>query len=86
MRVAGVRLQAPVARLLSELLETEGYPATARSIAEAIEQAVTVEAPLTGADYAAILEALERSCPATLYQLRRVLREDRRYVRRVTGA
>jgi len=86
MRVAGVRLQAPVARLLSDLLEAEGYPATARAIATAIEQRVTVEAPLTGADYAAILDALERNCPATLYQLRRALREDRRYVRRVTGA
>jgi hypothetical protein len=86
MRVAGVRLQAPVARLLSELLEAEGYPATARTIAGAIEQGITVEAPLNGADYAAILGALERNCPTTLYQLRRVLREDRRYVRRVTGA
>ena len=34
MRIAGVRLGAPVARLLSEILETEGYPATAGKIEE----------------------------------------------------
>jgi hypothetical protein len=85
MRIAGVRLQAPSARLLSELLAAEGHPDTAATVAGAIDLQVTVEAPLTGADYAAILETLDRNCPATLYTLLRALREDQRYVRRVTG-
>jgi hypothetical protein len=85
MRVAGVRLQAPVARLLAEVLEAQGFPATAARIADAIERRITVEAPLTGGDYQAILDTLDRSCPPTLYGLHRVLLEDRRYVRRVTG-
>lgn len=86
MRVAGVRLRAPVARLLSEILAGEGFPDTAARIAEAIERQVTVEAPLTPADYAAILDVLNRNCPSTLHPLYRVLLEDERYVRRVTGA
>jgi hypothetical protein len=85
MRVAGVRLQAPVARLLSDILEAEGHPGTAAAITGAIAQRATVEAPLTGADYQAILETLDRSCPSTLYRLHRALREDQRYMRRVTG-
>lgn len=85
MRVAGVRLQAPVARLLSEIMRGEGFPATAAKITEAIERQVTTEAPLTAADYQAILETLNRSCPATLYRLHRELLEDQRYIRRVTG-
>lgn len=85
MRVAGVRLQAPVARLLSELLAGEGFPATAAKITDSIERRITTEAPLVAADYAAILEALNRTCPASLYGLRRELLEDQRYVRRVTG-
>lgn len=70
VRIAGVHLGAPVARLLSEILESEGYPETAGRIAEAIDLQVTVEAPLTGADYAAISDALGRTCPASLYRLR----------------
>ena len=70
VRIAGVHLSAPVARLLSEILVSEGYPETARTIAEAIDMQVTVEAPLTGADYSAIADALGRNCPATLYRLR----------------
>lgn len=70
MRIAGVRLGAPVARLLAETLEREGYPETAGRIADAIDMQVTVEAPLTGADYQAIADALDRDCPATLYRLR----------------
>ena len=38
MRIAGVRLGAPVARLLSEIVESEGYPETAGKIADAIER------------------------------------------------
>jgi hypothetical protein len=85
MRVAGVRLQAPVARLLSEVVEGEGHPATAAKIADAIERHVTTEAPLVAADYEAILDTLNRNCPATLHRLHRELLEDQRYIRRVTG-
>jgi hypothetical protein len=85
MRIAGVRIQAPVARLLSELLEGEGYSATAGRIAEAIERRITTEAPLTSSDYRAILDALNHDCPATLHRLHRSLLEDQRYIRRVTG-
>lgn len=85
MRVAGVRLQAPVARLLAEVLVAQGFPDTSTKIAEAIERGITVEAPLTAADYQAILATLERSCPPTLYGLHRVLLEDERYMRRVRG-
>jgi hypothetical protein len=85
MRVAGVRLQAPAARLLSQVIAGEGYPDTAGRIGEAIEQGITTEAPLTGADYAVILEVLNRTCPPMLYNLRRNLLEDQRYIRRVTG-
>jgi hypothetical protein len=74
-----------VARLLSNVLEGEGYPATAGRITDAIERKITTEAPLTGPDYVAILEALNRNCPPTLYNLRRNLLEDERYARRVTG-
>ena len=85
MRVAGVHLGAPVARLLSEILEREGYPETARKIADAIAQKVTVEAPLVLADYEAIADALSRDCPAPLYRLRTELLEELRRLRRVTG-
>jgi hypothetical protein len=81
----GSGLEAPVARLLAEVLEAQGFRDTATRIAEAIERRITVEAPLTGADYQAIFETLDRSCPPTLYGLHRVLLEDERYLRRATG-
>lgn len=77
MRIAGIRLGAPVARLLAEILESEGYPETAGRIAHAIDMQVTVEAPLTTPDYAAIADALGRNCPATLYRLRTRLVDGR---------
>jgi hypothetical protein len=86
MRIAGVRLGAPVARVLSEILRAEGFPSTADKVAGAIEQKMTVEAPLTLADHEAIIEALGRNCPPTLYRLRESLLDEQRYVRRVTGA
>jgi hypothetical protein len=86
MRIAGVRLRAPVARQLSEILRSEGCPVTADKIADAIERQVTIEAPLTLDDHQAIFEVLSRNCPSTLYRLRQGLDEERRYVRRVTGA
>lgn len=85
MRIAGLRVGAPVARLLSEIVRAEGFPVTADKIAAAIEQRITVEAPLTLADHEAILEALRRNCPSTLNRLRQRLDEEQRYVRRVTG-
>jgi len=85
MRIAGVRLGAPVARLLSEILESDGYPETAGRIADAIKLQVTVEAPLTGADYEAIADALSRTCPAPLYRLRAEILEQQQRVRRITG-
>ena len=85
MRIAGVRLGAPVARLLSEILEREGYAETAGKIAGAIEQQITLEAPLTLADHEAILQALGHNCPATLYRLRTELLEQQRLRRRITG-
>ena len=84
MRIAGVRLTAPVARLLSDILEGEGHTATAAKIRDAIERGVTIEAPLTMADHDAILDTLERDCPPTLYRLRQELEEQRR-LRRITG-
>jgi hypothetical protein len=85
MRIVGVRLDAPVARLLSEILEREGYPETSNRIADAIARRVTVEAPLTPADYEAIATALDRECPAPLYRLHTELLEQQRRIRRITG-
>jgi hypothetical protein len=85
VRIAGVRLGAPVARLLSEILDAEGHPATAARIRDAIERRITIEAPLTVADHEAILEALDHDCPATLHRLRRELLEERLRIRRSTG-
>jgi hypothetical protein len=84
MRIAGVRLGAPVARVLSEILRAEGFPATADKVADGIERGL-VEPRLTLADHQAILEALGRTCPSTLRRLRQRLLEEERYVRRVTG-
>jgi alkyl hydroperoxide reductase subunit AhpF len=85
MRIAGVRLGAPVARLLSEILEGGGYPETARKIADAIERQITIEAPLTLEDYEAISTVLAHNCPAPLYRLRTELLEELRRLRRITG-
>ena len=85
MRIAGVRLGAPVARLLTEILQSEGFPSTANKIADAIERQITIEAPLTLDDHGAIREVLSQNCPASLNRLRQALDEEQRYVRRVTG-
>jgi DNA-binding FadR family transcriptional regulator len=63
VQIVGVRLGAPVARLLSELLDSRGYPETAAKIADAIERQWTLEAPLTLADHEAIIEALAEKLP-----------------------
>ena len=85
MQIVGVHLGAPVARLLSELLDSRGYPETAAKIADAIERRWTLEAPLTLADHEAIIEALAENCPTTLHRLRTELLEEQRRIRRITG-
>ncbi len=85
MRIAGVRVGAPVARLLSEILESEGYPETAGKIADAIKRQITVEAPLILEDYEAISAVLAEDCPAPLYRLRTELLEELRRLRRITS-
>ena len=84
MRIAGNRINAPVARLLSETLRAEGFPSTADKVADALKHQITGEVPLTLEDHEAILEALSRDCPATLYRLRERLLEEQRYLRRAT--
>jgi hypothetical protein len=86
VRIAGVRLQPPVARLLTEILEGEGYDDTASKISDAIERQTTTEAPLTLADHEAILAALGGDYPPTLGRLRRELLEEQRRLRRITGS
>ena len=73
-----------MARLLSEILENEGYPETAGKIADAIKRQ-TIEAALTLVDYEAISTVLGDNCPATLYGLRTELLEQLRRHRRITG-
>jgi hypothetical protein len=85
VRIVGVRLGAPVARLLSETLESKGYPATSAKIADALERKWTLEAPLTLEDHEAIVAALAENCPSTLHRLRTELLEEQRRVRRITG-
>jgi len=84
MRIAGNRLNAPVAGLLAEILRTEGFPETADKIMDALKRQITIEVPLTLEDHEAILEALNRNCPATLYRLRERLIEEQSYIRRAT--
>ena len=81
MRIAGLRLGAPVARLLVQILDEAGFQDTAARISQAIELRVTTEAPLTLADHEAILSALGDRCPPELYRLRRELLEEQRRLR-----
>ena len=76
---------APVARLLSERLASEGYTETGRRVADAIERRITVEAPLTLDDYEAISMVLAHDCPAFLHRLHTELLEQQRRLRRITG-
>ena len=84
MRIVGLRLGAPVARLLVDILYDAGFDSTGAKIAQAIELQVATEAPLTAADHEAILVALGNNCPATLSRLRRELLEEQRRLRRRT--
>jgi hypothetical protein len=82
VRIVGLRIAAPAARMLQEILEDGGHAATAARIAEAIELRVTTEAPLTAEDHEAILLALGEACPTGLARLRRELLEEQRRLRR----
>jgi hypothetical protein len=81
MRIAGLRIGAPIARLLVQILEEAGFVDTAGKISQAIELQVTSEAPLTLADHEAILIALGDRCPPELARLRRELLEEQRRLR-----
>jgi hypothetical protein len=81
MRIAGLRIGAPVARLLAQILYEAGYADTAGKISQAIELQVTTEAPLTLEDHEAILVALGDRCPPELGRLRRELLEEQRRLR-----
>ncbi len=81
MRIAGVRISAPAARVLVEILQGAGSDDTSSKIANAIELQVTTEAPLTIADHDAIVSALGGYCPASLGRLRRILLEEQRHRR-----
>jgi hypothetical protein len=77
VRIAGIRVAAPYASLLADLVESAGFSDTALALRGAIGGQVTVEAPLTVADREAILAALGESCPPPLTRLRRALADER---------
>ena len=81
MRIVGLRIGAPIARLLVQILEEAGFVDTAGKISQAIELHVATEAPLTLADHEAILVALGDRCPPELARLRRELLEEQRRLR-----
>ncbi len=85
MRIVGLRIGAPLARLLAQILEEAGFLETAGKIAQAIELRVTTEAPLTIEDHDAILAALGDRCPPELARLRRGLLEEQRRLRGLWG-
>ncbi len=85
MQISGVRISPEYVRVLAEIVEGAGFPGTAGRLAQAIEQGVTTEAPLTTEAPEAILAALEPHCPAGLNRLRTELAKDERRRRRLAG-
>jgi hypothetical protein len=85
MRIAGLRIDPPVARLLAEIVRDAGFEDTAARLEQAIELRVATEAPLTWADHEAMLVALGDNCPTSLSRLRRELLEEQRRLRRLPG-
>ena len=84
MRIAGVRVSPPSVRLLAEMLDDAGYPATATLLRQGIELQA-LEPAFTLEDYQAMLLALGDQCPTSLARLRRELLEiDMR--RKLAGA
>jgi hypothetical protein len=84
MRIAGVRVSPPAVRLLVQILDDAGYPATAVTLRQAIELQA-LEPALTIEDVEAMLVALGDNCPTSLARLRRKLLEIERR-RRLAGA
>ena len=82
VRIAGLRIAAPAARLLVGILRDAGVHDTAARIEQAIELEVATEAPLTVEDHEAILVVLGDNCPSGLSRLRRELLEEQRWLRR----
>jgi hypothetical protein len=85
MRIVGLPIGAPVARLLAGIVRDAGFHDTAETIEQAIELRIATEAPLTSADHDAILVALGTTCPPSLARLRRELLEEQRRLRRRPG-
>jgi hypothetical protein len=85
MRIAGLRIDPPVARLLAGLVRDAGFEDTAARLEQAIELRVATEAPLTWADHEAMLVALGDDCPTSLSRLRRELLDEQRRLRRLPG-
>jgi hypothetical protein len=85
MRIAGLRIGAPQARLLASNLRDAGFEDTAAKLERAIELHVATEAPLTWADHEAILVALGDNCPTSLSRLRREVLEEQRRIRRLSS-
>jgi hypothetical protein len=79
VRIAGVRLGAPVARLLSRFSNVRAT-LRPRKDRERDERQITVEAPLAPTDYEAISTVLGHNCPAPLYRLRTELLEQQRRI------
>jgi hypothetical protein len=84
MRIVGVRVSPPAVRLLVQMLDDAGYPATAVTLRQAIELQA-LEPALTLEDCEAMLLALGDTCPTSLARLRRELLEIERR-RRLAGA
>ena len=83
MRIAGLRVSPASVRLLAQMLDDAGYPATASTLRQGIELQA-IEPALTLEDYEAMLLALGDNCPTSLARLRRELLEDDRR-RRLSG-
>jgi hypothetical protein len=83
MRIAGLRVSPASVRLLAQMLDDAGYPATAATLRQGIELQA-IEPALTLEDYEAMLIALGDNCPTSLARLRRELLEDDRR-RRLAG-
>jgi len=75
MRIAGVRVNPPAVRLLAQIMDDAGYPATAATLRQGIELKA-LEPALTLEDHEAMLLALGDHCPTSLTRLRRKLLED----------
>jgi hypothetical protein len=76
MRIAGVRVSVPAARLLAQILDDAGYTATGRTISDAI--ALGASEPAVTVDDCEAMLALGSNCPSGLARFRRELLEQQR--------